>query len=79
MLKNSIQYHLKACHKSYILRSKRAVSAGGDKDYEEDGTKLKPSGRSKPRKTEEGKKPCIICNQVTFKGDGNLYKICEEK
>ena len=82
----SIQYHLKACYKSYILRSKRAESlqetdskADEGKDFEEDGNKLKPPGRSKHRKTEEGKKPCIICNHVMFNGDGNLYRICEEK
>ena len=45
---NSIQYHLKACYKSYILQSKRAESlqetdstADEDKDFEENGTKLK--------------------------------------
>ena len=61
------------------LRSKRAESlketdskANEDKDYEEDGTK--PPAHSK-RKTI----PRIICNQVTFQGDGNPYRIFEKK
>ena len=44
-----------------------------------DETKFKTPRRSKRRKTDELKKPCIICNQITFKGDSNLCRICEEK
>ena len=86
MGKSPVQIGLKACYNLYILRSKRAESpqetdskADEDKDSEEDRTKFKPPGRSKGRKTEEGKKPCIICNQVPFKGHGNLYRIIEKR
>ena len=81
---DSICYHLKACYKPYILRSKRAESTQETDSIDEnaaelDETKFKTQGCSTRRKTDELKKPCIICNQITFKGDSNLYRICEEK
>ena len=81
---DSICYHLKACYKPYILRSKRAESTQETDSIDEnaaelDETKFKTPGRSKRRKTDELKNPCIICNQITFKGDSNLHRICEEK
>lgn len=71
-----IQYHLKACYKPYVLRSKRVTAVEEDEPIDIDT--LNALKRSKRRKTEPCvKQPCIICNQKTFKGNADLYRISE--
>ena len=81
---NAVKYHLKSCYKSYILLSKRSASiqhddsgVKGDEDNE-NGHESKTRRRVKRRKVKDDKKPFVICNQIKFKGDENLYRLCEE-
>ena len=74
---------MKACYKRYILQSERAPSVQEDdaiNDYDDQSKEeLKTPGRHKRLKAEGDKKPCVICSQLKFKGDENLYRLCEEK
>ena len=78
-----IKYHMKACCKRYILQSERAPSVqeyDAINDYDDKSKEeLKTPGRNKRLKAEGDKKPCVICSQPKFKGDENLYRLCEEK
>ena len=78
-----IEYHMRACYKRYILQSERALSVQEDdaiNDYDDQSKEeLKTPGRNKHLKAEGDKKTCVICSQLKFKGDENLYRLCEEK
>ena len=78
-----IKYHMKACYKRYILQSERAPSVQEDdaiNDYDDQSKEeLKTPGRNKRLKAEGDKKSCVICSLLKFKGDENLYGLCEEK
>ena len=81
---NAVKYHLKSCNKSYILLSRHSASiqdddggVKGDEDSE-NGNESETRRRVKGRKVEDDKKPCLICNQRKFKGNENLYRLCEE-
>ena len=75
---------MKSCYKSYILLSKPSASiqdddggVKGDEDSE-NGHESKTPRRVKHRKVEDDKRPCVICNQIKFQGDEDLYRLCEE-
>ena len=73
---NKIQYHVKTCYARYKKageRSKKKVLGKGS--YMETLPSVQitsPDGRHKRRKTvdtcDSRKKPCIICNQIKYKG-----------
>ena len=75
-----IKYHMKACYKRYILQSERAPSVQEDdsiNDYDDQSKEeLKTPRRNTRLKVEGDKKPSVICSQLKFKGDENLYRLC---
>ena len=66
------------------MLSKRSASIqhddGGVKSDEdsENGHESKTPRRVKQRKVEDDKRSRVICNQIKFEGDENLYRLYEE-
>ena len=79
---SDIKYHL-VCFKPYMLRSERSQNrheptAGSsivDPVTNIDDTLTSPKTKKK-RESQDGS-VCIICSKPRFKGDANLYRICE--
>ena len=82
--KQKIKYHSTNCYSPYVLKRSRVIDNVPDDDDRPDETpdmevdiSNQRTSRSASLASPEAKKVCIICNQAKFKGDIELWRICE--